>query len=98
MSLAAPCARCGRADAPSLARAPLPGKLGQEVLQRVCLDCWGAWQKMEVMVINELRLNFMDPAAQETLTRQMREFLFPADPAAPPVPFGDGGVKNPSGR
>jgi Fe-S cluster biosynthesis and repair protein YggX len=32
---------------------------------------------MEVMVINELRLNFMDPASQETLNRHMREFLFP---------------------
>jgi Fe-S cluster biosynthesis and repair protein YggX len=27
------------------------------------------------MVINELRLNFMDPAAQETLTAHLREFL-----------------------
>jgi Fe-S cluster biosynthesis and repair protein YggX len=30
---------------------------------------------MEVMVINELRLNFMDPEAQETLDRHMREFF-----------------------
>jgi Fe-S cluster biosynthesis and repair protein YggX len=96
MPLTVPCSRCARPDAPSLARAPLPGKLGQEVVQRVCLDCWADWQKMEVMVINELKLNFMDPASQETLTRQMREYLFPADSAAPPVPFGDGGVKNPS--
>jgi len=96
MPLTAPCSRCGRADAPSLARPPLPGKLGAEIQQRVCLDCWGAWQGMEVMVINELKLNFMDPVAQETLTKHMREFLFPADPAAPPVPFGDGGVKNPT--
>jgi Fe-S cluster biosynthesis and repair protein YggX len=71
------CARCGRSEAPALSRQPLPGKLGAEIQQRVCADCWGEWQKMEVMVINELRLNFMDPAAQETLNRQMREFLFP---------------------
>lgn len=71
------CARCGRTEAPALARQPLPGKLGAEVQQRVCADCWGEWQKVEVMVINELRLNFMDPAAQETLSRHMREFLFP---------------------
>jgi Fe-S cluster biosynthesis and repair protein YggX len=71
------CARCGRPEAPALPRQPLPGKLGAEVRERICLDCWNEWQKMEVMVINELRLNFMDPVAQETLTRQMREFLFP---------------------
>ena len=71
------CARCGRSEAPALARPPLPGKLGAEIRQRVCADCWAEWQKVEVMVINELRLNFMDPAAQETLNRHMREFLFP---------------------
>ena len=41
----------------------------------VCADCWGEWGRAEVMVINELRLNFMDPASQEILNRQMREFL-----------------------
>ncbi|MBW8876302.1 MAG: oxidative damage protection protein [Acidobacteria bacterium] len=73
------CARCGRPEAPALPRQPLPGKLGAEVRERACLDCWNEWQKMEVMVINELRLNFMDPAAQETLTRHMKEFLFPGE-------------------
>ena len=30
---------------------------------------------MEVMVINELQLNFMDPRSQDILAGQMREFL-----------------------
>ncbi|HEX7181005.1 MAG TPA: oxidative damage protection protein [Thermoanaerobaculia bacterium] len=71
------CARCGRPEAPALPRPPLPGKLGGEIREKVCADCWSEWQKMEVMVINELRLNFMDPGAQEVLNRHMREFLFP---------------------
>lgn len=71
------CARCGRPDAPALPRPPLPGKTGQEIRQKVCADCWNEWQKMEVMVINELRLNFMDPASQATLEQHMRQFLFP---------------------
>ncbi len=69
------CRRCGRDQAPSLAAAPFPGELGGEIQAGVCADCWGDWQRAEVMVINELRLNFMDPAAQEVLTRQMRDFL-----------------------
>jgi Fe-S cluster biosynthesis and repair protein YggX len=73
------CVRCGRPEAPALPRQPLPGRLGVEVRERICLDCWNEWQKMEVMVINELRLNFMDPVAQETLTKHMKEFLFPAE-------------------
>jgi Fe-S cluster biosynthesis and repair protein YggX len=84
------CVRCGRSEAPALPRLPLPGKLGQEIREKICAGCWGEWQKMEVMVINELRLNFMDPAAQETLNKHMREFLFnpppPANPALPVEP------------
>lgn len=84
------CARCGRADAPALARRPLPGALGADILQRICADCWNEWQRTEVMIINELRLNFMDPESQTILNRHMREFLFPGSsaeaPAKPPVP------------
>lgn len=82
MSETVQCSRCGR-QAVSLARPPLPGAVGAEVQQHVCAECWGEWQKAEVMVINELRLNFMDPAAQDTLTQQMREFLhLPGTPEA----------------
>jgi Fe-S cluster biosynthesis and repair protein YggX len=69
------CVRCGRAGAPRLRRPPLPGAAGREVQAQVCADCWAEWGRAEVMVINELRLNFMDPAAQEVLNRHMREFL-----------------------
>ncbi len=71
-----PCARCGRSDAPAMARRPMPGAAGTEIQETICADCWAEWQKMEVMIINELRLNFMDPASQETLSKHMREFLF----------------------
>lgn len=77
------CLRCGRTEAPRLARPPLPGAAGREVQAGICADCWADWRRTEVMVINELRLNFMDPASQDILNRQMREFLrLPA--AAPP--------------
>lgn len=68
------CSRCGAAG-PRLERAPLRGSLGQEILERVCGTCWQAWQNTEVMVINELRLNFMDPAAIDIPTAHMKEFL-----------------------
>ena len=75
------CARCGGQEAPRQAAAAYPGKLGEELLDRVCADCWAEWQQVEVMVINELQLNFMDPRAQDVLVQQMREFLG-LDPAA----------------
>jgi Fe-S cluster biosynthesis and repair protein YggX len=81
------CSRCGRPEAPALARPPLPGKSGLEIREKICADCWAEWQKSEVMVINELRLNFMDPGSQEILNRHMRDFLFPGSaPAKPESP------------
>ena len=77
------CRRCGN-DGPRLARPPLPGRTGQEVQETVCADCWGEWERAEVMVINELRLNFMDPEAQRVLDRQMREFLALEPPSGAP--------------
>jgi Fe-S cluster biosynthesis and repair protein YggX len=68
------CRRCGQTRE-GLSRPPMPGPLGATIQSTVCLECWREWEKTEVMVINELRLNFMDPAAQQTLERHMREFL-----------------------
>ena len=68
------CTRCQR-EASSLESPPMPGPSGVEIQEKICADCWAEWQGMEVMVINELRLNFMDPAAQQVLDQHMREFL-----------------------
>ena len=55
------------------------GALGDEIRAKVCDSCWKEWEKAEVMVINELRLNFMDPEAQSTLIRHLREYLMLGD-------------------
>lgn len=68
------CQRCGKVAEP-LERPPMPGMLGRLVQERICASCWREWEAAEVMVINELRLNFMDPEAQAVLEGHMREFL-----------------------
>ena len=76
------CARCRRV-APGLSKSPhLPESLATEVMRNVCGECWKDWEAMEVMVINEHRLNFIDPAAADILHRHLREFL--AIPATQP--------------
>ena len=55
-------------------RAPGAGR-HRQIRAGVCADCWAEWQEAEVMVINELRLNFMDPKSQDVLAQQLREFL-----------------------
>ena len=69
------CRRCKAKSAPIEGGLPLPGDLAKLVRDEVCAACWREWQEMEVIVINELRLNFMDPAAQDILHRRMKEFL-----------------------
>ncbi len=68
---------CKRARkwAPPPPSVPYGGALGEEIRQNVCNDSWQEWLNMEVMVINELRLNFMDPKSQDILIQQLREFL-----------------------
>ena len=68
------CCRCGQSGS-RLAKPPIPGRTGEDVQARVCRRCWAEWQQMEVMVINELRLNFMDPSAQKVLDQHLRQFL-----------------------
>lgn len=72
------CARCHRDR--QLARPPIPGPLGEEIQSKSCVDCWAEWMKAEVMVINELRLDFMNPRSARILEQHMREFLH-LDPA-----------------
>lgn len=61
--------------APPAKRVPWGGKLGAAIRQNVSEEAWQEWLKMEVMVINELRLNFMDPKSQDILIAQLRQFL-----------------------
>lgn len=68
------CARCV-ANPAGLDRVPFGGPLGAEIARRVCSGCWGEWRRVEVMVINELKLNFMEPSAQDILAAEMRRFL-----------------------
>ena len=74
MSTTVRCRRCGE-EKPALERAPLPGATGQEVFSSICQSCWQEWAQAEVMVINELQLNFLDPGAPKILEDHMREFL-----------------------
>ena len=78
------CSRCATRAA-GLSRAPFRGALGEEIQRRVCPPCWEDWKRAEVMVINELKLNFREPTAQEILTSHLREFLGLDGPATPGV-------------
>ncbi|MEO1366684.1 MAG: Fe(2+)-trafficking protein [Acidobacteriota bacterium] len=73
------CVRCG-SKGPPAQNVTYGGKVGDEIRAKICQVCWQEWQGMEVMVINELRLNFMDPKSLDTLIQHMREFFKLAEP------------------
>ncbi len=68
------CVRCGE-NKPPPASVPYGGALGEEIRAKVCAECWAEWSDAEVKVINELRLNFMDPKSQDILVEHLRDFL-----------------------
>ena len=45
------------------------------MLASICASCWAEWEDMEVKVINEYRLNFLDPEHRAMLQRACLEFL-----------------------
>ncbi|MCP4661112.1 MAG: hypothetical protein GY856_37395 [bacterium] len=75
------CVRCGR-TAVAASNTGYSGEMGEEIASKICGACWNEWQRAEVMVINELRLDFMDPRSQEVLVTHMRDFLMLGPAAA----------------
>ncbi|HEY7529453.1 MAG TPA: Fe(2+)-trafficking protein [Gemmatimonadota bacterium] len=68
------CARCGR-TAEALPFPPYPDELGALIQRRICPACWSECLRRQTMVINEYRLDLLDPQAQEILTQDAIEFL-----------------------
>lgn len=54
---------------------PYQGALKEAILSQICAECWEAWKKMSVMVVNEFRLTPFLPEHRQILEQHMREFL-----------------------
>jgi Fe-S cluster biosynthesis and repair protein YggX len=71
------CTRCGQpGDPPPAHRVGFTGPDKDRVLAGICASCWKEWEGNEVKVINEYRLNFMDPQHREMLKQATLDFLF----------------------
>jgi Fe-S cluster biosynthesis and repair protein YggX len=71
------CTRCGKpGDPPPAHRVAFSGPDKERVLGGICATCWKDWEATEIKVINEYRLNFMDPQHRETLKQATLDFLF----------------------
>jgi Fe-S cluster biosynthesis and repair protein YggX len=74
--MAITCGRCGRGgEPPPRNRVGFPAPAKDRILQSICADCWKEWEGVEVKVINEYRLSFIDPQHREVLQRACFDFL-----------------------
>lgn len=68
------CSKC-KQDTPALSEAPLPGELGQKVLQHTCEGCWQSWVGQQLMLMNEYRLDPLNDEHGKFLDDEMVKFL-----------------------
>jgi Fe-S cluster biosynthesis and repair protein YggX len=73
-----------RREAEGLDRQPYPGDLGKRVFDKVSKQAWQDWLRQQTMLINEYRLNPLDPKARGFLEEQMERFFFGDGSDLPP--------------
>jgi Fe-S cluster biosynthesis and repair protein YggX len=59
-----------------LVKPPYPGELGQKIYDSICQEAWKQWLRQQTILINENRLNVLDPNARAFLEKEMAKFLF----------------------
>lgn len=63
-------------EAEALAKPPFPGPMGQKIFENVSQRGWTMWLSHQTMLINEYRLNLMDPKSREFLKEEMEKYFF----------------------
>ena len=69
------CVKFGK-EMPGLDYVPWNGPLGQRVYDNVSQEAWKLWIEHSKMVMNEYRLNPLDPKAHQLMEEQMEQFFF----------------------
>ncbi len=63
-------------EAEGLERQPYPGELGERIFNNVSKTAWQEWLRAQTILINENRLNPLDPEARKFLEREMKNYFF----------------------
>lgn len=53
-----------------------PGDLGKRIFDNISKEAWAEWQSKQTMLINEKKLNMMEPEHRKLLESEMVKFLF----------------------
>lgn len=53
-----------------------PGELGKRIFENISKQAWNEWLKKQTMLVNEKKLNMMNPEHRALLEQEMINFLF----------------------
>ncbi len=53
-----------------------PGELGKRIFESISKQAWSEWIKKQTMLVNEKKLNMMNPEHRKLLETEMVNFLF----------------------
>ena len=76
------CVKLGR-EAEGLDFAPWPGELGKRIFENVSKEAWQQWVQHQTMLINENRLNALNPEHRKFLQSEMEKYFFGAGSEKP---------------
>lgn len=62
-------------ELPGLDKPPFPGAKGQDIFDNFSAKAWEDWQAHQTMLINERRLNMMEPSARVFLSEERDKFM-----------------------
>jgi Fe-S cluster biosynthesis and repair protein YggX len=63
-------------DAEGLAFQLYPGEVGKRIFDNISKEAWTDWQKKQTMLINEHKMNMMNPDDRKILEKAMTDYLF----------------------
>jgi Fe-S cluster biosynthesis and repair protein YggX len=69
------CVKFGR-EMEGLDRVPWKGEIGQRIYDSVSKEAWKMWLEHSKMIMNEYRLNPLDPSSIKIMEEQMDQFFF----------------------
>jgi Fe-S cluster biosynthesis and repair protein YggX len=76
------CVKFGK-ELPGLDRVPWRGEIGKRIYENVSKDAWKLWIEHSKMIMNEYRLNPLDPNSQKIMEEQLEQFFFGAGAQLP---------------
>lgn len=69
------CVKLGK-EAEGLDFPTYPGELGKRIFDNVSKEAWKMWMGHQTMLINEYRINPLDPKARKFIETEMEKYFF----------------------